>query len=98
MTMANWWKRRSGAAKTVTVLAVLLTLQIGLCFSTPYTVQPIHDAMFGRDTGEMADLGLWVIQAFLCVFTLVLLIIALIVAAASPRPAAKTDSQGDLND
>jgi uncharacterized membrane protein len=98
MTIAHWWGRRSGSAKTVTVLAVLLILQIGLCFSTPYTVQPIHDAMFGRDTGELAGLGLWMVQAFLCVCTLVFLIIAIIVSAVSGRSAAKSSPKGDSND
>jgi hypothetical protein len=98
MTMGSWWGRKSGWAKVVTVLAVLLTLQIGLCFSTSYTVQPIYDAMFGPSSGEEAGLGLLVAQAFLCVGTAVLLIIAIIVAAVGGHFSGKSNSEGDLND
>jgi hypothetical protein len=31
MKIPGWWKRRSGYAKTATMLAVLLVLQFGLC-------------------------------------------------------------------
>ena len=35
MKISGWWEQRSGHAKTVAVLAVLLVLQIGLCAVLP---------------------------------------------------------------
>jgi hypothetical protein len=35
MTTPGWWKRQSGYARTVVVLAVLLVLQFSLCAVLP---------------------------------------------------------------
>jgi hypothetical protein len=35
MKMPGWWEQRSGYAKTVAALAVLLVLQIGICAVLP---------------------------------------------------------------
>jgi uncharacterized membrane protein len=96
--MAHWWGRKSGWAKAVTALAVLLIVQMGLCFSTSYTVQPLYDALFGPSSGEMPGLGLVIVQAMLCVVTVVLLFIAVIVAAAGGHFSGKSNSEGDLHD
>jgi hypothetical protein len=37
--MGGWWREKSGAAKVLVVLAVLLMLQIGLCVATPALTQ-----------------------------------------------------------
>jgi hypothetical protein len=98
MTMGNWWTRKSGWAKTVIVLAALLILQIGLCFSTDYTVKPVLTALNGPSSDPEADLGLLVSQALLCLGTFVLLIISIIVAAAGGHFSRKGNSEGDSND
>jgi hypothetical protein len=40
MSLLEWWRTKSGKAKTIAVLCTLLILQIGLCFGT----QPIVDS------------------------------------------------------
>jgi len=64
LSFGKWWKRRSGGAKTVVALAVLLILQIGLCFSSDLTVIPAYEAIFA------------VVQAMLCAVTGVALLVA----------------------
>jgi 4-amino-4-deoxy-L-arabinose transferase-like glycosyltransferase len=93
-----WWKRRSGGAKTVVVLAVLLILQIGLCFSTDSTVLPAYVAIFGHGSESELGLSLVVFQAILCAVTIVALLIAAIAVGAGGGFAAKGDSKGDSDD
>jgi hypothetical protein len=58
MKIPGWWKRRSGYAKTVAMLVVLLILQLGLC-----GVLPSNEEFGGSAT-----------QAILFIVTLLLLI------------------------
>ncbi len=80
--MRTWWKKKSGTAKTVTALAVLLVLEIGLCFAS--TADPAwFDALFHiRPNPEGLRLGMVTMEAYACLFTFVLLVIALLVWAA----------------
>jgi len=72
--MRDWWRRKSGRAKTVTVLAALELLQIGLCFGTP-TALSWHDALLHvRSNVPFRALGPMIWEAILCVVTLVLLV------------------------
>jgi hypothetical protein len=71
--LGQWWKRRSGKAKAITVLAVMLSLQIGLCFSTPQlTYRSGASIPAGFDT-PMWTLNLMIWQAAFCAVSAVLL-------------------------
>jgi hypothetical protein len=93
-----WWKRRSGGAKTVTVLAALLMLKIGLCFSTGWTVQPVYEAIVRPRRDSEVELGLVFIEAILSGVTFVLLVVASIVVGVFGGFAKTTNSKGDSND
>jgi len=78
--MRAWWVRKSGWAKTVTGLAVLLILQIGLCFASSAVAPQIYSIFHlssGPEQGE-AYWGLTISQAFLCLITFVLLGMAIL--------------------
>jgi hypothetical protein len=98
VSFGDWWKRRSGGAKTVVVLAVLLILQIGLCFSSDSTVIPAYEAIFGASHDPEAGIGFAVVQAMLCGVTLVALLIAVVATANSGGFKARGDSKGDSHD
>lgn len=57
----RWWQQKTLQAKVIAVLATLLILQIGLCFSTP--------AIWPR-AGTIFHLRLMVEEAFFCLGTL----------------------------
>jgi hypothetical protein len=59
--------------KTITVSATLLILQIGLCFSTPYTW-----SWFYPNSNSEDGLQLMILQSFLCLCTFAVLISACI--------------------
>ena len=94
----KWLKRRSGGAKTVVVLAALLMLQIGLCFSSDSTVIPAFDAIFGRSSDPEAGIGFAVFQAMLCGVTLVALMISAVATASGGGFRARGDSGKENND
>jgi hypothetical protein len=98
MKLGKWWKRRSGWAKAVTILAALAMLQVGLCFTTPVTVLPIHDAIYGKRSDAEVGLGLVVWQFLLCGITFGLLALATIVAGFGGHFSAKEQSTEDSND
>ena len=98
MGIQNWWKRRSGGAKAVTVLATLLTLQIGLCFSTGLTVLPAYQAIFGPSSDSELGLGLIIWQGILCGVTILLLAVTVIGAAWVGGFSKKDRSGKDSND
>lgn len=77
MKIKRWWYQKSGQAKAITALSVLLILQIGLCFSTE-TVTSWATAIFHlhRSDDPMESLGLMVWQGVFCVVTLVLIVVA----------------------
>ncbi len=80
------WKQKSVPAKVVTVLAVLLILQIGLCFGAPITAT-CFDALFHLKPsyGALEWLGMMSILAITSILTAAALIVAAIVSAASRR-------------
>jgi hypothetical protein len=90
--------RRSGGAKTVVVLALLLILQIGLCFSTDSTVLPAYEAIFGASHDPEAGIGFAVVQAMLCGVTFVALIIAVVATANCGGFKARGGSGKENND
>jgi|ERR1700733_6949283 hypothetical protein len=78
--MRNWWRKKSGYAKTITALAVL---QIGLCFASPgeprwfdwlFRITPPPDGL---------RLGLIFVEFCFCLFTFLLLLIALLMSVAA---------------
>jgi hypothetical protein len=79
----------------VAVLAGLLVLQIGLCFSTGSTVMPAYVAIFGRSRDSELGLGLMIYQGILCLGTLLMLIVVGIIWL-NERHTNKTDE--DLHD
>lgn len=75
MWFRNWWYRHDGRSKAITALAVLLLLQIGLCFSSP-GVAPWFGRTFHITSLDdpMQTLLLMFWQERLCVLTACLLI------------------------
>jgi hypothetical protein len=79
MRFREWWKQKSGKSKTITVLAAMLCLQIGLCFATPTGLPWLQDVLQVRLRDAYASLGWMIVQFFLGCLTLALLVL---VAAA----------------
>ena len=81
--MKEWWFPKSGSAKTVTALATLLILQIGLCFASPG--EPAwFDRLFNiHPYAAEWHAGLVVLEAELCMITFLLLIVALFVMVSA---------------
>ena len=98
VSFGQWWKRKSGGAKTVVGLAALLMVQIGLCFSTGWTVQPAYKAIFGPSSDPELGLGLMIWQGLLCGVTILALVIATVVVGVGGGFAAKDNSKGDPHD
>lgn len=88
MRIRNWWYLRDGRSKAITVLAVLLLLQIGLCFQSP-KVAPWFIRTFHVTSLDvpMQGLSLMIWQAALCAITACLLIAVVIGLFLSPRRA-----------
>jgi hypothetical protein len=79
MSLQSWWQQKSRRAKTITILATLLLLEIGLCFGTPVGVSWSDTAFgthFGRD--PFASLGYMFIQAIVAGITLLIFLGAVI--------------------
>jgi hypothetical protein len=77
MSFLSRWKQSGWAAKTVAALAVLLTLQIGLCFASP-DEPPSFDALFHIQPGQdELRIGLVFAEALGCVVTFIMLLIAI---------------------
>jgi hypothetical protein len=74
MKLPEWWIRKSGQAKTITLLAALLTLQIGLCVSTETITNSLHMPIPQGYDHPMWNLNLMVWQFFLCLVTLALIV------------------------
>jgi len=98
VSLGEWWKRQSGGAKAMTVLATLLTLQIGLCFSTGLTVLPAYQAIFGPSSDSELGLGLIIWQGILCGVTILLLAITVIVVGVGGGFSKKDRSRRDSDD
>lgn len=79
MSLKAWWRRKSGPAKLVTALTTLLILQIGTCFASPG--QPAwFDKLFHIKPSRYGfRAGLVVVEAYFCIGTFILLLIALMV-------------------
>jgi len=90
--------RKSGGAKAVTVLATLLILQIGLCFSTDATVLPAYRAIFGPSYDPELGLGLVMWQGILCGVTIMLLALTAIGVGVGGGFSKKNRSRKDSND
>lgn len=94
MAIRNWWRVRSGRAKTITVLSAFLILQIGLCFGTP-TATPWVEALFHiRARNPMEALGLMIWQALFCFVTAVVLVLA----ASGLLPGIASGENGQKED
>jgi len=80
MNILTRWKQSSVPAKSVAVLAVLLILQIGICFSAPQE-QPWFKILFHMNPNPVWEdgIGAWIEQAMFWALTFVLLIIAFFV-------------------
>jgi branched-subunit amino acid permease len=97
LSMGKWWRQKSGQAKAITALAVLLTLQIGLCFSTPVTVLPVFELFMGPNAESELGWGLIIWQFIFCMITLALIVIATVwwIPGLS---SGKKKSRKDTND
>jgi hypothetical protein len=91
------WKQKNVPAKVVTVLAVSLILQIGLCFGVPISAT-CFDALFHLKPsyGPLEWLGMMMLLAVTSLVSAAALIVALIVSAARRR--VTTDARKDSND
>jgi hypothetical protein len=90
--MKKWWRNKSGRAKTITALAVLLLLQMGLCFASPGE-PPWFDWLFRIRPNPFAHihLGLIVVEFYLCLFTFLLLLIAVLMSVGASWSAVDSD-------
>lgn len=97
MSLKTWWQRKSGPSKLVTALTALLIVQMGLCFASPG--EPAwFDKLFHIKPGQFGlRVGLVVVEAYLCVGTFILLLIALMAWAVASwrkdKPAVLTLSE-----
>jgi hypothetical protein len=74
--MPGWWKHKSWPTKAMTVLATILILQIGLCVGATDWMTPWYVSVFHPASGELGPgIDLAVLQAFLCLFTLALMLV-----------------------
>lgn len=75
MRFGVWWKRSSGWAKTITVLAAALLLQIGVCALTPGSVDWMR-ILTGQhaENDPFANLGALLIEAGLSLLTLFIMV------------------------
>jgi hypothetical protein len=89
MSLQSWWLQKSRRAKTITILAILLLLEIGLCFGTPVGVSWSDTAFgthFGRD--PFASLGYMFIQAIVAgIMFLIFLGVAIFYRPSSGKPS-----------
>lgn len=92
MNIKRWWGKKNAKSKTITVLATLLILEIGLCFSTPATMAPACEALFGPSHDSELALGLEVWQFFLWLISLVVLGAIAMLWQPKPYPD-KTDEE-----
>jgi hypothetical protein len=90
--MGKWWRNKSGRAKTITTLAVLLILQMGLCFASPGE-PPWFDWLFRIRPNPFQELrlGLLVVEFYLCLFTFLLLLIAVLMSVGASWSAVDSD-------
>jgi hypothetical protein len=81
MSLKTWWSERCGAAKTLTVLATLLILQIGLCFSAPAIDSWFRGLFYsGRSGDPYGPIGAMLLLAVTSGLTAVALLIVLLAA------------------
>jgi hypothetical protein len=81
MSLQEWWRNKSGKAKTITVLATLLILQIGLCFGTPSIVsfyQAIFHIKLRGDEEFGPNVGYMFIEALLALMTAIVLLVVVV--------------------
>jgi hypothetical protein len=90
MSLKTWWRAKSGKAKTITTLCVLIILNTGLCFLIPSAAEMFH--LGGQD--PMSGLGLMVVQAGLDI----LLVFVLICVAIFWRPGRNSPDVKEFHD
>jgi len=94
MSLKTWWRTKSGKAKTITTITVLIILNTGLCFLIPTTVEWAASTFHLGYQDPMSGVGLMAIQAVLDV----VLIFVLICVAIFWRPGQSPPGGRDLND
>ena len=106
LSLKSWWKRKSGAAKLVTALTTVLLLQIGLCFASPGEPAWFDRLFHIKPSPYGIRLGLVIIEAYLCIFTFVILLIAVLIWVTTSfavdglrvTPAEREDSHDQERD
>jgi heme A synthase len=93
LSIKTWWRKKSRPPKVVTVLATLLVLQIGLCWSTPLTVLPAYLAVFGHSSDSELGLGLEIWQGMLSIALFFLLALAILVSLGDRSKADEPDEE-----
>jgi hypothetical protein len=99
MSLREWWRNRSGRAKAVTVLATILILQIGLCFGTPSIVNSFQAIFHLKPSDdEFGDgLGYMMLEALLCIVTLLALIVVPLFFRSRSTPQRLFDDEYQRN-
>ena len=78
MSFRSWWRQKSRKSKTIVVISILLTLQIGLCFGTPTGVSWYQALFHVKSSDPLEALGMMALEAMLCVATFLALIVTAI--------------------
>ena len=93
MSFQSWWRHKSRRAKAITVLATLLTVQIGLCFGTPVGVSwfdELFSSHLGRDS--YGGLGYMIFEAVIAVIVFLVFVGVLIFyRGPAQTPVEKAD-------
>jgi hypothetical protein len=88
MSYQSWWQQKSRRSKAITILATLLILQIGLCFSTPVGVSWFDNHLGTRlDPDSYGGLGYMIFEAILAgVVFLIFLGVLFFYRPSDPEP------------
>ena len=94
MSFQNWWRRKSGQSKTITILATLMILQIGLCFGTPTGVSWYRAHIHSNASDDPLEaMGMMAFEAILCIVTgLVLALVAIFWRPGLSSPSQKKEN------
>jgi len=95
LRIAEWWRHKSGKAKTVTVLAVVLIAQIGLCFSTEPVMHWLSPFFPRIDNDPMESLGLMIWQAMFCLLTIGMIFVASVFWLPGLKDAKKQEKRNN---
>ena len=83
MSLKTWWRQKTGPAKFVTALAAMLIVQMGLCFVSPGEPVWFDRLLHIKTDPHQFRFGLVLLEFYLCIATVVLLVVAILVRITS---------------